>query len=64
MIKAFIWRVRCTWHFMRIAKTGLKLGWYLAGVWVTEEFMDWQDYHPRDAVYEEISNWDNDEATA
>jgi hypothetical protein len=59
-MKKLIWRIRFTWLIMRAAKTGLKLGWYLAGVWIEEEFMGWEDYHPRDAVYEELSNWDYD----
>lgn len=59
-MRAFVWRVRCTYHFMRIAKTGFSLGWYLAGVWVQEEYLDWREIDPVDAVYDEISNWDYD----
>jgi len=58
-LKFFIWRIRFTYYMMRIAETGLSLGWYLSSVW-DDEFMDWREYHPFDAVCEEVSYWDYD----
>lgn len=59
-MKKFIWRIRCTYYFMKIAKTGISLAWYLSGALI--ESYDWEDYHPHDAAWEEISYWDYDGA--
>jgi hypothetical protein len=57
-MKKFIWIIRCTYYFMKHTNSGFAFGWYLASAWANE--FDWQDYHPRDAMLEEVSCWDND----
>ena len=57
-MKKFIWKMQCTYHFMRHTDSGFRLGWYLASVFADE--YEWQEFHPRDAMLEEVSCWDAD----
>lgn len=54
-MKTFLWKLKYTWIMKFYADTSFKFAWDCAESWV--ESFGIEDSTPREAVYEEVSNW-------